>query len=488
MRRALALCLLWQAIWPEPGGGEHPTADRASCLASGACYSLHHATMKRLAAEEACALRGGALSSVREGTELSAVLALLLAGPRPGEGSKDLLFWVSLERKRSNCTLVNQPLRGFSWPSSDASGSESNNTLQWVEEPQRSCTARRCAALQVTGGVEAAGWKEMLCHRRAQGYLCKYQFEGLCPALRPGATSNLSYRAPFQLSSAALDFSPPGTKVSALCPGQLPISVTCVADETGVRWDRLPSGAVLCPCPGRYLRAGKCAELPNCLDDLGGFACECAEGFEPGNDGRSCVTNGERQLAPGGTKVPTESPPASETSPIPKRKSSPRDPEKPREIPHVPAQGSSATSIPEIPQWGAQSTVSTLQMSPQVKSKATITPSGSVTPTALSTSPQALDSSSTVVFILVSVAVVVLVVLTMTVLGLFKLCFHKSPSSQSPKGSLAPPGIESDAEAAALSSNSAHCTNSGVKVGDCGFPDQTEATSLAGSSLGSGHT
>ncbi|XP_003792046.1 C-type lectin domain family 14 member A [Otolemur garnettii] len=471
MRRALAFCLLWQAIWPEPGGGEHPTADRAGCLASGVCYSLHHATMKRLAAEEACALRGGALSSVREGTELRAVLALLRAGPGPREGSKDLLFWVSLERKRSNCTLENEPLRGFSWPSSDASGSESNSTLQWVAEPQRSCTVRRCAALQATGGVEPAGWKEMPCQLRAQGYLCKYQFEGLCPALPPGAASNLSYRAPFQLSSAALDFSPPGTKVSAFCPGQLPISVTCVADETAVRWDRLPSGAVLCPCPGRYLRDGKCAELPNCLDDLGGFACECAAGFKLGNDGRSCVTNGERQLAPGGTRVPTKSPPASETSPIPKRTLSPRAPEKPREVPHVPEQGSSTTSFPEIPQWGAQSTISSLQVSPQAKSKATVTPSGSVTPTALSANHQALDSSSTVVFILVSIAVVVLVILTMTMLGLFKLCFHKNPSSQSPKGSLAPPGIDGDAEAAALSSNSAHCTESRGKVGDCGLPD-----------------
>ncbi|XP_045410980.1 C-type lectin domain family 14 member A [Lemur catta] len=491
MRPALTLCLLWQALWPGPGGGEHPTADRAGCSAPGACYSLHHATIKRLAAEEACNLRGGALSTVHGGAELRAVLALLRAGPGPREGSKDLLFWVSLERKRSHCTLENEPLRGFSWQSSDDSGSESD-TLQWVEEPQRSCTARRCAALQATGGVEPAGWKEMLCHLRANGYLCKYQFEGLCPAPRPGAASNLSYRAPFQLYSPALDFSPPGTKVSALCPGQRPISVTCVADETGLRWDGLPSGASLCPCPGRYLRAGKCVELPNCLDDLGGFACECAAGFQLGDDGRSCVTNGEGQLAPGGTMVPTRFPPAAATSPIPKRTWSPKVHEKPGEIPHVPEQSSSATTIPEIPQWGAQSTMSNFHMSPQVKSMATITPSGSVIPkfnsTVSSANPQAFDSSSTVVFILVTIAVVVLVILTMTVLGLFKLCFHKSPSSRAKKGSLAPPGKESDAEAAALNSNAAHGADSGVKVRDCGLQDREEGTSLAGSSLGSGHT
>ncbi|XP_036132310.1 C-type lectin domain family 14 member A-like [Molossus molossus] len=455
MRPAFALCLLWQAFWPRPGRGEHPTADRAGCSAPGACYSLHHTTIKRLAAQEACNLRGGALSTVRGGSELRAVLALLRAGPEPGGGSKDLLFWVALERGRSHCTLKDEPLRGFSWLSPDVGGLGSD-TLQWVQEPQLSCTVRSCAALQATGGVEPAGWKEMRCHSRANGYLCKYQFEGLCPAPLPGAASNLSYRAPFQLSSAALDFSPPGTQLSAHCPGQQSITTTCIVDEVSARWDGIPSGAVLCPCPGRYLRAGKCTELSNCLDDLEGFVCECASGFALGKDGRSCVTNGEGQPDPGGTKVPTTYPPATAASPVQRRTWSPKVHEKPGDNPQVPGQGNSATYIPEIPGWRAQSTTPTLEMSPQTNSTAAIT-SESVIPksnyTSSSDIPQALDSSSTVVFILVSIAVVVLVILTMTVLGLFKLCFHKSPSSRPQKGPLAPPGVESDAEATALSSN-----------------------------------
>lgn len=470
MRPALALYLLWQALWPRPGGGEHPTADRAGCSASGACYSLHHATIKRPAAEEACNLRGGALSTVRGGAELGAVLALLRAGPGPGGGSKDLLFWVALERGRAHCTLDNEPLRGFSWLSADVGGSE-NDTLQWVQEPQRSCTVRSCAVLQATGGVEPAGWKEMRCHLRANGYLCKYQFESLCPAPRPGAASNLSYRAPFQMHSTALDFSPPGTKVSARCPGQQFITATCIVDEVGARWDGIPSGEVLCPCPGRYLRAGKCAKLSNCLDDLEGFACECAAGFVLGKDGRSCVTNREGQPDLGGTKVPIKHPTATATSPVPKRTQSPRVHEKPGETPHVPGQGSSATSTPEIPWWKAQSTMSSFQTSPQANSKAATTSSGSAIPNFNSTSSSAVlhtFDSSTVVFILVSIAVVVLVILTITVLGLFKLSFHKSPSSRPRKGSVAPPGMESDAEAAALRSSSAHFTDNGVKVAVCG--------------------
>ncbi|KAM9645974.1 C-type lectin domain family 14 member A [Trichechus inunguis] len=480
MRPAFALCLLWQALCPGPGRGEHPTADRASCSASGACYSLHHATIQRLAAEEACSLRGGALSTVRGGPELRAVLALLRAGPGPGGGSKDLHFWVALERKKSHCTQANEPLRGFSWLSPDGGGSESE-TLQWVEEPQRSCTARRCAGLQATGGVEPAGWKEMRCHLRADGYLCKYQFEGLCPAPRPGAASDLTYRAPFQLYSAALDFSPPGTEVSALCPGQLSVSASCIVDEVGTHWDRLHSGGVLCPCPGRYLRAGKCAELPNCLDDLGGFTCECAAGFELSKDGRSCVTNGEGQPTPEETKEVTRRPQITAASPMPRITGSPTGHEKPGEIPLVSERGSSATSIPQIPRWGAQSTMSTLQTSPQAKSEDTIAPSGSLIPkfnsTSSSATPQIFDSSSTVVFIFVGIAVVVLVILTMTVLGLFKLCFHKSSPSSPRKAPLATPGVESDAEAAASHSSSAPCR---------GLRDRPEGASLAGSSLGSG--
>lgn len=489
MRPTLALCLLGQVLWFGPGAGEHPTADRAVCSASGACYSLHHATIKREAAEEACNLRGGALSSVRGDAEMRAVLALLRAGPGPGGGSKDLLFWVALERRRSHCTLENEPLRGFSWLSPDASGVE-NDTLPWVEEPQRSCTARRCAGLQATGGVEPAGWKEMRCHQRANGYLCKYQFEALCSAPRPGAASDLSYRAPFQLTSASLDFSPPGTKVSALCPEQLWVSATCIADEFGERWDGLPGGTVLCPCPGRYLRGGECVELSNCLDDSGAFACECAAGFELGRDGRSCVTNEEAQPEHSGTKMPTRRLPATAASPVPKRTLSPRE-QKPGEMPHVPGRGSSAMSTPEIIPWGAQSTTSTLQRFPPTKSETTSRPSGSTTPQFNSTSsssiPQAPSSSSTVVFILVSIAVVVLVILTMTVLGLFKLCFHKGPSTRPRKGPLALPGVESNTEANARSS-SAHCTDNGVKAGDCGLRDRAEGASLAGSSLDSGDT
>ncbi|XP_007936781.2 C-type lectin domain family 14 member A [Orycteropus afer afer] len=450
MRPAFALCLLWQALCPRPGCGEHPTADRARCLSSGACYSLHHATIQRPAAEEACSLRGGALSTLHRGPELSAVLALLRAGPGPGGGSKDLLFWVALERKKSHCTQKNQPLRGFSWLSPDGGGSESE-TLQWVKEPQLSCTARSCAGLQATRGVEPAGWKEMRCHQRADGYLCKYQFKGLCSAPRPGAASKLSYRAPFQLYSAALDFSPPGTEVSALCPGQLSVSAKCVTNEVGTHWDGLPSRGVLCPCQGRYLRAGKCAELPNCLDDLGGFTCECAEGFELSKDGRSCVTNGEGQTTPGETKVATRRSQVTTASPVPRRTGSPTGNETPGEIPLGSEQGSSATSIPEIIWWGAQSTSSTLQKSHQVNLKDAITPSGSVIPwfnsTSSSATPHIFDSSSTVVFLLVGIAVVVLVILTMTMLGLFKLCFHKSPPSSPRKEDLATAEVERDAGA-----------------------------------------
>ncbi|XP_048218343.1 C-type lectin domain family 14 member A [Perognathus longimembris pacificus] len=481
MRPALALCLLCQAFWPRPGGGEHPTADRAGCSASGACYSLHHATIKRVAAQEACNLRGGTLSTVHGGAELRAVLALLRAGPGPGGGSKDLLFWVALERGRSHCTLENEPLRGFSWLSPDAAGESDSATLPWVAEPQLSCTMRSCAGLQATRGIEPAGWREMRCRTRANGYLCRYQYESLCPAPRPGAASDLNFRAPFRLSSSTLDFSPPGTEVSATCRGEPPIAATCVAEAAGARWLGLARGAVLCPCPGQYLRGGRCARLPDCLDDSGGFACECAEGFELGKDGRSCVTQGEGQPAPGGTQVSIRSSVAvTEASLGPQRTWSPQA-----------RQASSATpSVPETLQWGPHSTLTTLQLSPQTKPAATVTPPGRVDTELNSTFsiPKAFDYSSTVVFILVGIAVVVLVILTMTVLGLFKLCFHKSPSSQPRKGPVGSPGEESDSEATALRSNSAPCLDNGAKARDCSVWAQAEDASLSRHSLGSGNT
>ncbi|KAM5235482.1 C-type lectin domain family 14 member A [Ctenodactylus gundi] len=481
MRPALTLCLLCQAFWPRPGGGEHPTADRAGCSASGACYSLHHATIKREAAQEACSLRGGMLSTGRGGAELSALLALLRAGPGPGGGSKDLVFWVALERGRSHCTLENEPLRGFSWLFPDAATGSEEDTLPWVKEPLRSCTARRCAGLQAARGVEPAGWKETRCHVRASGYLCKYKYRSACPAPRPGAATGLSYRAPFQLHSPALAFSPPGTQVSATCPGGRFVTATCTEEEVGARWDGLPSGAVLCPCPGRYLLAGTCSELSNCLDNSGDFVCECAPGFELGEDDRSCVPRGEGGPASGGPGVPASHQPPTAASPVPKRRWSPQEPKNPGEKYHGP--GSSAASVPETPQWGAQST----RWSPHTSSEATWSPPGSLIPkldaTPSSSAPQAFDSSSTVVFVLVSIAIVVLVILTMTVLGLFKLCFQKSASSRPRKGPLgAPRGTESDTESAALRAGSSHCTDKGVKVTDGNLRSPGEGAPLAGAS------
>lgn len=210
-----------------------------------------------------------------------------------------------------------------------------------------------------------------------------------------------------------------------------------------------------------------------------------------GKDGSSCVTNGEEQPTPGRTQVLTWHPPATAASLAPKGTWSPSVQERPGEIPNAPGQGSATASFPEIPRWGAQSTLSTLQMSPQTEVKADVNSSGTAFPkvnaTSPSDNPQSFDSS-TVVFVLVSMAVVVLVILTVTVLGLFKLCFHRSPSPQQRKGPLASPDTEGDAEVAPLSSSSARCTDDGMKAGDCGLRDRVEGASLTGSSLGSGDT
>ncbi|XP_004699006.1 C-type lectin domain family 14 member A [Echinops telfairi] len=384
MRPAFALCLLWQALGPGLGRAEHPTADRAGCSASGACYSLHHATIQRLA---------------------------------------------------------------------------------------------------------PAGWKETRCHLRADGYLCKYQFQALCPAPRPGAASDWSYHAPFQLHSAALAFSPPGTEVSALCPGPLSVSAKCVAEEAGAHWEGLPSGGLLCPCPGRYLLAGRCAQLANCLDDSGGFTCECAAGFELSQDGHSCVSTREGQPTPGKTQVVTGRPQVTAASLGPNTGPLPGH-EKSGEIPLGSVPGNSETSTPEIPEWEGQATTSTLQMPTRTNSKDPIPTSGGARPkfnsTSASTVARTLDSSSLVVFILVGIAVIVLVILTLTVLGIFKFCFHKDPSSNPRKGPLTTQGVGSETEGAALHSSSAHCAANGGKVGVCSLREGAEGPSLAESSLGPG--
>ncbi|XP_032645851.1 C-type lectin domain family 14 member A [Chelonoidis abingdonii] len=402
MRGAIPLCVLLHCSVlcraEEPGG------NYTRCEGSGACYSVHLAQVPFGRAQEACAVRGGALSTASGEAEVRAILALLrVVAAEPGSW----VFWLGLVRRQQQCTRRERPLRGFSWLAAPQQAQGEPKELdKWVKEPRRSCLTRRCAGLQVTAGrqdLEPWGWKERTCKRNTtQGYVCKYQYNGTCPAPRPQGARSLLYSLPYQLHSAALDFSPPGTELVVACAGPRgDVRLLCELGRSGYNWTG--AGEQLCPCPSGYQSpsTGACMEPGDCTSAHGAFLCMCAQGFLLGADKKSCVRPG-----------------------------------------HI---GGSATAAPD-PTLSAGGTVaSSSSGAPSPPSSPQPSTAGEV---------QSSSSSPTYVFILVALAVVTVVILVGAVLVVFKLCFTKSASSASGAGKEPAPAAapESDPEATTTSS------------------------------------
>lgn len=404
MRGAIPLCVLLHAS-SVLCGAEQPRGNHTWCEGSGACYSVHLAQVPFGGAQEACAVRGGALSTASGEAEVRTILALLrVAAAEPGSW----VFWLGLVRRPQQCTRMEWPLRGFSWLAGpqQAPQGEPKELDKWVKEPSKSCLTRRCAGLQVTAGrqdLEPWGWKERTCKgNTTQGYVCKYQYNGTCPAPRPQGARSLLYSLPYQLHSAALDFSPPGTELVVACAGPRgDVRLLCELGRGGYNWTG--AGEQLCPCPSGYQSpsTGACMEPGDCTSAQGAFLCVCARGFLLGADKKSCVRPGH--VAGSATAAPDPTLSAGGT---------------------VASSSSGAPSPPSSPQ---PSTAGEVQSS---------------------------SSSPTYVFILVAMAVVTVVILVGAVLVVFKLCFTKSPSSASEAGKEPAPAAapESDPEATTSSS------------------------------------
>ncbi|XP_074887195.1 LOW QUALITY PROTEIN: C-type lectin domain family 14 member A [Buteo buteo] len=397
MRRAGPWCLLLAAACAL--GRAPPPRAAVRCQAAGACFSAHLANGSYAEARSACGRRRGGLAWLSGEPELRWVLGLLAeaaAGPAPS------LFWVGLKRNATACTDAGHPLRGFSWEGAGGGAAPRDVPAalgHWVKEPVRSCLTARCAGLHLAAaapdGGRSWGWKERVCQRESQGYVCKYPYEGACPDLSPAGALRLDYRLPFEERSAGPGFSPPGTVLAVACLGG-EVRLTCEPERAGFAWKAAEEP--LCPCGYRSPGSGRCAQAAGCRDAAGDFACACTPG---GRDGTPCAATGATPTAAGG---PAEPPGAGAEG----------------QRPSAPAPGGSAGP-------------------PAATNRAAGGAKTAAPPPSSSSS-----SSSNYVFILVTVAVVVLVILVMTVLGVFKLCFNKSSEGRRDKE---PPEAGGKAEA-----------------------------------------
>ncbi|XP_029973543.1 C-type lectin domain family 14 member A [Salarias fasciatus] len=139
-------------------------------------YVLHQTASHFSEASSRCS--PGELTTLTTQQEVSEVLAVIAASALP---PGDFVFWIGLKKERKECVVPSQPLRGFRWIQD---GSQESQVSQWMEEPQRTCTTVRCAALKGTfDGSSVTTW----------GLVpgsCKHSYKFICK-LQSGVTAGL---------------------------------------------------------------------------------------------------------------------------------------------------------------------------------------------------------------------------------------------------------------------------------------------------------
>ncbi|KAM6459445.1 C-type lectin domain family 14 member A [Liasis olivaceus] len=407
---SFALLQPFSGLW---GSAEQPQSGLTWCHGSGACYSVHLRRMNFHQAQNACAQHRGGLSTASGSSEVGAILALL-RGLASETGVS--LFWLGLVKKAQQCTFPDLPLRGFSWVSPGLHEATANGTAtppSWLREPSKSCTMQRCAGLQVNLSQPHSklwGLKDHGCSKASPGYICKYSYAGTCAALHPASgVRGLAYRLPFQLQSAAVEFSPPGTVLTIRCPGR-EARFTCHLSPNGSHWEGTEQR--LCSCPSGYWSpsSGDCAEFTDCFSAQGEFRCLCAWRSRLAANEESCVAPARDGAA---TAKPTPSTPRATGTFLANSTSGP---------------GPNVSLLESFSPRNVNSTTTHL----------------------------ASSNASNYIFILITVAVVMLLIVIMGTLQIFQICFKNcsSKGSQPPKdGDVA---AEGEPEASAIRTNSDH--------------------------------
>ncbi|XP_019899157.2 CD248 molecule, endosialin a [Esox lucius] len=134
-------------------------------------------------------------------------------------------------------------------------------------------------------------WLDGSCSVPVDGYLCRYTFKGMCPAVENEGAGNALYSTPFGLLSTLLTHVPFGSMAAIPCPGGTKDeqSVLCMLKDDGtVGWSR---DAPLCSdAPGTsWCNRGNGGCEHFCQKVGEQSYCECSEGFQLDDDGQTCT-------------------------------------------------------------------------------------------------------------------------------------------------------------------------------------------------------
>lgn len=259
----------------------------ALCNADG-CFVVYFQRKTFLDSWRACKEKGGNLATIKR-REDAATIATLFSNLDLSQSTTGVRVWIGLQRQPRQCTTT-RPLRGFSWTTGDHDTEYTN----WQKEDSPSmCSVPRCVVMSYSNQEQTNNykWLDGSCSVSVDGYLCRYTYKGMCPALWSEGAGNTLYSTPFNLLSTLLTHLPYGSVATIPCPAgtKEDQSVLCMLKEDGsVGWSR---DSPLCSDP-RISHDwcdqdnGGCEHF--CRSAGAHVYCDCAEGYQLGDNGQNC--------------------------------------------------------------------------------------------------------------------------------------------------------------------------------------------------------
>ncbi|XP_026090881.1 complement component C1q receptor-like [Carassius auratus] len=274
--------------WYKEVIGQSLQEQKSMCNAEG-CYSIHLQHKNFLESWRSCKDKGGNLATIKGPEEASMIHDFLLPVIRSRSRPK-IRLWIGLQRQPRKCS-VKSPLRGFTW----ITGDQVTQYTNWQHDDLASeCAAHRCVFITYNtpkkrGNNNNFKWVHRSCVVAVEGFLCRYTYHGMCPALQKEGGGPAVYTTPFELTSTVLTHIPIGSVATLPCPDgdKEDQSVMCMMREDGsVGWSK---DAPLCtdtPMDWCKQDNGGCEHF--CVNSDTHYYCKCYENYVLEEDGKTC--------------------------------------------------------------------------------------------------------------------------------------------------------------------------------------------------------
>ncbi|XP_069810667.1 complement component C1q receptor-like [Dendropsophus ebraccatus] len=263
---------------------------------NNACYTVHLNKKTFTEAHKECTDRRGNLLTIRNEEEAGHVHSFLWKFTNTTQVTQPLKLWIGLQLKAKSCVDKTQALKGFSWIM-DPQVANEDQFSNWLAEPRKTCIKENCVSMKLDmGSSDNYKWTDESCSSQADGYVCKFNFQGMCQRVALAGPGYVEYETPFRFKSSSLDLLPYGSSASVSCGrDREPTEILYCLTANGYQWVNPDSGEIangpfcaLEELSCKYNNGGcehDCVEYPQNKS----LSCRCRDGYVLAPDLKSCV-------------------------------------------------------------------------------------------------------------------------------------------------------------------------------------------------------